>query len=154
MPKENLEKLVKEIVKDASDLKDKYISQKKAPVNYACVFAQSDAEYKDLSEAVKTVGQVVKETKSGFLYHINDLETDSGRLQLLKIRIPDATRPERGDADFTVTNYESFKNTYLSKPGFKLIPRENFEMMELMDRGFNVRAYFSNPPLDEQLGLK
>jgi hypothetical protein len=39
----------------------------------------------------------------------------------------------------------------LSKEGFKLIEREDFEMIELMDSEFNVRAYFSNPPLDERL---
>lgn len=26
-------------------------------------------------------------------------------------------------------------------------------MIELMDSNYNVRAYFSNPPLDKQLGI-
>ncbi len=71
---------------------------------------------------------------------------------MLKIRFPDSTRTERGDADFTISNFFEFENIYLSKPGFKKIQKPDFYMIELMD--FDVRAYFSNPPLDEQLNLK
>jgi len=71
---------------------------------------------------------------------------------LLKIRKPDPTRPELGDADFTVENYPEFKQRHLSKTGFSLIQkRKDFEMLELADPKFHVRAYFSNPPLDKQL---
>jgi hypothetical protein len=72
----------------------------------------------------------------------------------LKIRKPDATRFERGDADFTIIDYPNFKSNYLANPGFKLIERKGFEMIELIDSAFNARAYFSNPTLDQQLGLK
>jgi len=72
----------------------------------------------------------------------------------LKIRIPDITRPERGDTDFTVSNFSGFEKKYLSKKGFKLIKKENFAMIELMDPKFDVRTYFSNPPLDVQLNIK
>ena len=82
------------------------------------------------------------------------MKTVAGLLKLLKIRHPDSTRPERGDADFTVTNFVVFKKKYLSKKEFKLIKRKNFEMIELMDPEFDVRAYFSNPPLDKQLNIK
>jgi len=34
----------------------------------------------------------------------------------------------------------------------EIIEREEMEMIELMDPAFDVRAYFSHPPLDEQLG--
>lgn len=54
-------------------------------------------------------------------------------------------------ADFTVSDYQAFKNKCISQNHFKLIAREKFEMIELMDSEFNVRAYFSHPPLDKQL---
>ncbi len=104
-------------------------------------------------EAAEKIGKVIKETSTGLLFQIEPLETISGVLKLLKIRIPDPTRPEEGDADFTVSNFSNFKNKYLSKNGFELIKREDFVMIELMDPEFNVRAYFSNPPLDKQLGI-
>lgn len=122
-------------------------------MNYACIFAQSKREYEELLQAAQKLGSVIKETPTGSLFQIESLQTVSGPLQLLKVRAPDETRPERGDADFTVSDYAAFKKANLKKSGFKLVEREDFEMIELMDPSFDVRVYFSHPPLDEQLGL-
>jgi hypothetical protein len=149
-----LKQLVEEIVNKANDLKNKHTSEKNAPVNYACIFCQSDEQYDSLVVLVQEIGKVVEETPTGPLFHIQPLNTIAGKLRLLKIRKPDATRLELGDADFTVSNYPEFKKKYLSQKGFSLIVRKNFEMIELVDPKFNVRAYFSNPPLDKQLGIK
>jgi len=155
MDTENLKNLVKDIVETATMLKDKHIEYKNAPVNYACIFAQSEKEYKELLDASNKLGKVLEKMSSGVLFQISPLETVSGPLQILKIRIPDATRPERGDADFTIPNYLALKKKYLGKPGWGLIrKREDFEMLELIDPEFNVRVYFSNPPLDVQLNIK
>lgn len=154
MDVKNLRQFVQEIVKKASNLKDKYTSEEKAPVNYACIFCQNDEQYNSLVAASQEIGKVVEETPTGPLFHIQLLDTVAGKLQLLKIRKPDATRPEIGDADFTVSNYPEFKKKYLSQKGFNLIVRKNFEMIELVDHHFNVRVYFSNPPLNKQLGIK
>ncbi len=151
MDTDTLKQLVRNIVSQASALKDKYTTELNAPVNYACIFAQSDGEYKELTEAVQAIGQVVKQTDSGLLYHIADLKTVAGILRILKIRIPDPTRPERGDADFTVSDYSSFKKEYLSRPGFKLITRPDMEMIELMEQNCTVRVYFSYPTVEQQL---
>jgi len=149
-----LKQLVEEIVKNANDLKNKHTLEKNAQVNYACIFCQSDEQYDNLAALVQEVGKVVEETPNGPLFHIQPLNTIAGKLRLLKIRKPDATRQELGDADFTVTDYSEFKKKYLSQKGFSLIVRKNFEMIELVDPKFNVRTYFSNPPLDKQLGIK
>ena len=144
--------LVKEIVEKAIKLKDKHTNQNSALVNYCCIFSQSNEEYESLINVTNEIGKVIKKTPTGPLFHIS-LETISGKLLLLKIRKPDTTRPERGDADFTVDNYPNFKKKYLSQSGFKLIERETMEMIELVDSEFDVRVYFSDPPLDKQLGL-
>ena len=151
---ENLKQFAQEIVKKANDLKNKHTSEKNAPVNYACIFCQSDEQYNSLVALAQETGKMVEETPTGLLFHIQPLDTIAGKLRLLKIRKPDTTRPELGDADFTVSNYPEFKKKYLSQKGFSLIVRKNFEMIELVDPKFNVRAYFSNPPLDKQLGIK
>ncbi len=148
-----LTQLIEEIVKKANDLKNKHTSEKNALVNYACIFAQNKEQFNDLLAVAQRIGSVIEETPTGPLYHIQPLKTVSGNLRLLKIRKPDPTRPELGDADFTIENYSEFKKKHLAKTGFKLIPRENFEMIELVDPKFNVRAYFSNPSLDKQLGV-
>jgi len=150
----DLQELIRKIVSQAEILKNNHTLEKDALVNYACVFSQSREEYKTLLEVANLLGKVIKETPTGLLFYIKTIDTSAGPLKLLKIRISDPTRPERGDADFTINNYSSFKNKYLSLPGFKLIKRDNMEMIELKDFNFNVRAYFSNPPLDQQLNIR
>jgi len=151
---EDFKKLIQDIVLKSCELKNKHTTEKNAQVNYAAVFSQDEKEYNEFYELAKQIGKVIQGTPTGDLFEIDAVDTVSGKLQLLKIRKPDATRLERGDADFTVTDYPTFKSTYLVKPGFKLIERTDFEMIELTDSTFNVRAYFSNLPLDKQLGLK
>ena len=154
MEAEGLKLMVQEIVKQATALKNKHIDNKKAPINYACIFSQTQKEYNEMLAAAGKIGSVREEMSTGILFQISPLKTVSGILKLLKIRIPDVTRPERGDADFTIPNYPGFKKKYLPRAGWKLIrKREDFEMLELMDPEFNVRVYFSNPPLDRQLGI-
>ena len=153
MDVDDLRQFVKEIVKKAADLKNKHTSDKKAPVNYACIFCQNDEQYKSLVVTAKKIGSLIEETPTGPLFHVQPIDTNEGKLKLLKIRKPDSERPELGDADFTVSDYSEFKKRYLSQKGFKLITRKNFEMIELLDARFNVRAYFSNPPLDRQLKI-
>lgn len=149
-----LKELVQRIVKEANTLKNKHTSEKDAPVNYACIFCQSKEQYQHLLNEAYKIGKVIKETTTGPLFHIQPIQTISGKVKLLKIRKPDVTRSELGDADFTVKDYIKFKQKCLLQKGFKLITREDFEMIELMDEKFNVRAYFSNPPLDEQFKIK
>lgn len=150
---DDLKNLVKSIVERATALKNKHIEYKNTPVNYACIFSQSKAEYEELLEISRKIGRMIEETPTGLLFRIKPIKTISGVLELLKIRIPDPTRPERGDADFTISNFPEFEKKYLSKPCFKILKKPDFYMIELMDFEFDVRAYFSNPPLDEQLKI-
>jgi hypothetical protein len=154
MGTEDLKNRIKDIVAMAVLLRDKHIEHEDASVNYACIFSQNKSEYEELLAAARKIGEVIKETPTGQLFHIEPLKTVAGDLRLLKIRIPDVTRPERGDADFTISNFPEFEKKYLSKPNFKIIRRSDFYMIELMDSDFDVRAYFSNPPLDKQLNLE
>ena len=151
---DNLKKLVKSIVEEATKLKNKHIDYPNININYACIFSQSESEYQDLLRTSQKIGTIIKETPSGFLFYISSLKTTSGILKLLKIRFPDPTRPERGDADFTIPNFVEFEKKYLSRKGFKIMKKETFYMIELMDSEFDVRVYFSNPPLDVQLNIK
>ncbi len=153
MTKLNLKNFIFDMVRQSRELKNKYTDETDARVNYACIFSQSDDEFSELKKSAEQIGKAIEETPSGPLFYIQPLDTVSGQLKLLKIRKPDKTRPERGDADFTVNDYRVFKNKYILQNNFKLILREKFEMIELMDPDFNVRAYFSHPPLDKQLGI-
>ncbi len=146
-------KRIQRIVKESCELKNEFTDQQNAVVNYACIFCQNQKEYDKFLSLARQIGKIIEETPTGPLFHIKDLETVSGKLKLLKIRKPDKTRPEKGDADFTIFNYPDFKVKYLNKPGFSLIQKEKFEMIELVNPKFNTRVYFSNPPLNQQFGI-
>ncbi len=147
---------VSEIVEEANILKNKHTAYKNVPVNYACLFAQDKMEYEDLFQTAKKMGKIIMKTETGPVFNIDTINTVSGKLKLLKIRLPEKTHKERGDADFTVTDFYKFKKDIVHKKEFKLIKKENpdFEMIELLDKDFTVRAYFSNPPLDKILKIK
>ena len=134
---------IQDIVVSSCELKDTHTEEKNAAVNYVAVFAQNDLEYKKFIELAKQIGKVTETTKTGDLFVIDPIDTKSGKLQRLKVRMPDKTRPERGDADFTVADYQLFKQSCPTKIGFSLIERDDYELIELIDPAFDVRTYFS-----------
>lgn len=153
MKKEQFIEIVVDLVKDACALKDRHTKEINAVVNYACIFPHSDSEYEEYFTVAKDLGSVAKDTPTGSLFLVDPIDTVAGKLRLVKVRKPDPTRTERGDADFTVADYDNFKPEILQLPGTKLIERTDMEMIELMEEGADVRVYFSNPPLDKQLGI-
>lgn len=150
---ENLTKTTQYIVSRSNELKNKYTVAKDAPIEFACIFSQNEKEYSDLTSAITPIGKIVEDTKSGFTYLLNEpIETDAGRLRLLKIRKPDPERKERGDADFN-TDYENFRQKYLNNPKFELVKRDTFEMLRLAEQDFDVMACFSNIPKSKDLRI-
>ncbi len=151
MTTDELKAIAQEIVAEARRLSATHTDQPDAPVNYACIFTQSEAEYEEMVDIARQLGSVADETAMGPVFYISPLLTNAGTLRMLKIRRPDPKRPERGDADFTVDNYKKFKKKHLGRQGFALIKRNDMEMIELIDSSFNVLAYYSNPTLAEVL---
>lgn len=146
--------LVKDIVNKSNILKNKYTDEINAKVNYACIFCKDEDEFNNyIAILKKDNNDIIEDTYSGPLFRLKDLETVAGMLKLLKVRRYDDKHLDLGDADFTVNNYEKFKDKYIDKPNFKLISGDGYEMLELMEEGNEVRTYFSNPPLDEELGI-
>jgi hypothetical protein len=150
---DKLKLLIRNIIKKSLELKNRHTTPNNAPVNYVCIFAHSQEEYESLLSTADQLGKIARDTLTGPIFQIDPLETDGGKLRVLKVRKPDQTRLEVGDADFTIIDYEAFKKTYLQTPGFKLIQRPEMEMVELVEPNCEVRVYFSNPPMDRQLGL-
>ena len=146
-----MEELIKSLVEEAEVLKDKYTDQKNIPVYYACIFCQSEREFNHFVSEAQKIGKVVQERPNSFLFRIPVIKTVAGRLELIRIRRPDVLKPERGDADFIVSDYDAFKKRYIKKSGFSIIPRGNSEMIELYKEGENVRVYFSAPFLIKEL---
>jgi hypothetical protein len=154
MTLDDLKKLTQEIVAQARLLSAKHTNEPEAPVNYACIFTHSMHEYEELLQLAGQMGPIAQDTPTGPVFYIAPLSTDAGELRVLKIRKPDPKRPERGDADFTIPDYQAFKKTHLGKPGFDLIERKDMEMIELVDPKFDVLAYYSYPTLAEVLRIR
>ena len=148
-----LEQLIKNIVLDSQKLKDEFTDAHNVPVNYACIFTQNQSELTEYTSVASKIGQVIEYTPTAPLFKITPIKTIAGSLQLLKIRKFDEDHTDLGDADFTLPNYQQFKDKYLGQPGFSLVSKPGFEMIELRVSDRSVRCYFSNPPLDKQLGL-
>lgn len=85
-----------EIVRDAKFLKDKHTNEAAAPVNYVCIFAESDSEYEGLLTLIPELGTMRDDTPTGPVIQIQPLDTVAGKAQLLKLRKPDPKRKERG----------------------------------------------------------
>lgn len=94
MKKEDLKRLINEIVYQADILKKKFVKEL-APVNYACIFCQNEKEYTLFTNLAKKIETIIQDTKTGPLFQIEPLITVAGNLKLLKIRQPDPTRTER-----------------------------------------------------------
>jgi|SRR3989344_2403598 len=141
-------KIIKYITQNCRDLKNKYISED-LKINYVCIFSQSQKEFDELLKSASSIGELAEQTKTGPVFKFNNPpDTIIGRPKVLKIRIPDNSRPERGDVDFN-TDYENFKKKYFDDKRFKLIKRENFEMLELKDPNFDALVYFSSTPASQ-----
>jgi hypothetical protein len=142
------------IVTESKRLKDSFTDQPNAPVNYVCIFAQSDSDYQAMFDLIPSIGEVIESTETGPLIQIYPLPTIGGPLELFKLRKHDPGAREEGAADFTVSDYQNFKRKYLIFQGFTDITSANFEMIELRNDAYTALTYFSYPPLAEQLGIE
>lgn len=146
--------IIKYIVEKCIALKDKYTEEKNLEIDYICIFSHNHEEYLELIKIASGLGKIVDDTKTGPVFKFNiPFQTITGKAKVLKIRLPDKSKTERGDVDF-ITNYEPFKKKYLGNKNFSLIKRESFEMLELKDSSFDVLVYFSSTPPSKLLGIK
>jgi hypothetical protein len=150
---QKLETLAQKIVREANALKNRHTSEKGAKVNYTVIFPQSTPDYLQLIKEAATTGALLSENPSGFLFHVPSIKTVAGPLKIVKVRLPERGRTELGDADFTVKNYSAFKKKVHKKPGFRVMRIDDYELIELVDPRFKVRAYFTNKPMDKELGI-
>lgn len=154
MIKEEFDDLIDYVVKKCVELKNKYIDKSNLQIDYVCLFSHNKEEFSEFIKHAAKIGEIVNETKTGpvFKFH-SPLKTIAGDAKVLKIRLPDKTRKEKGDVDFT-TNYQEFKKKYIDHKNFSLIVREKFEMIELRDNKFDVLVYFSSIQPSKPLGIK
>jgi hypothetical protein len=130
--------------------------EKNPAIDYLAIFAKDEKEYKELEEIVETLGEEIdKENhKTGRTFLLNEsMKTPAGILTSVKVRLPDATRPQRGAPDFKVQNYFQFKDKYLQSSGnFTLMVRKDYEMIEI--KGVDVLVYIPSKTLSDRINLQ
>lgn len=143
--------IVNQIVSDSQKVIAKNLNDEKLDLDYVAIFSQSESEFDNLMSKIKHLGTVAEDTKTGQTFLLKTpISTPVGPLSLIKIRIPDSTRTQRGDTDFR-SDFNLLKNKYQNLPNFKLIDRGEYQMLELIDPVFNVRVYFSSVPLSSDI---
>lgn len=146
--------MINYIVDRSVQLKNQFTNEKSASIEFACIFCQNKKEYVEITKEIHGLGKIVEKTPTGFTYLLDiPLDTNSGKLRLIKIRKPDPGRKERGDVDFN-TNYQRLKEKYTNDPKFEQVKRTTFEMLRLSDPNFDVMVCFSDTPKSKVLGIK
>ena len=153
MNQKDLEEIVNYIAKRGIEAIKTHTEEINPSLDYLAIFSKDEGEFKRLLQLVELLGEEIDKevAKTGrtFLLH-KPLSTSAGPLQVLKIRRPDPTRPQRGAPDFKISNYAEFKEKYLSTSGsFTLMIRKDYEMIEL--KGIDVLVYFPSLTLTERL---
>lgn len=131
----------------------KKIGEENVAIDYLAIFAKDDNEYRELESIAENLGSDIdKENhKTGRTFLLNEpMKTPAGKLTSVKVRMPDATRPQRGAPDFKVQNYQQFKDKYLQSSGnFTLMVRKDYEMIEI--KGVDVLVYVPSKTLGERI---
>lgn len=147
-----MEKLIQNIVKEAELLKDKYTDQKNVQVYYACIFCQTDDEYKNFTKEAYKIGKKIEERPNSLLFKISPIETSAGKLEILRVRQPDEKFKERGDADFVVDKdeFEKIRNSKMTK-GIKILDRPDIGMFGFSSSDFDVLPFLTTKTVAEAL---
>ncbi len=153
MNNSELGKIVNYIIEQGLSAISDNAGEQKAVIDYVAIFSRDNNEFSDLESVAKTMGQEVDRgtAKTGKTFLLNEpLNTPAGMLTLMKIRKPDATRPQRGAPDFKIENYPQFKSKYLQSSGnFTLMIRKDYEMIEI--KGVDVLVYIPSETLSERM---
>src|SRR4051812_43424363 len=112
MDQNKLLKTINYLIIECNRLKNKYVDETSLEIDYVCIFSQNENEYNELYKAAKSIGKIADDTITGPIFTFNKSIMSSSKMpNVLKIRKPDITRPQKGDVDFT-TDYPYFKNKY------------------------------------------
>jgi len=151
--RKNIIQKIKQIAKGITNVKNKYIPEKGLVLDYVTIFAQTDAEFKELVRTSKKLGTQIDEHNGPVFKFHTPLEFENGVLKIFRIRKPDPERPQIGCGDFKVPDYKKFKKKYLHSKFFIFVSSEGFEYLGIHDPKEDYYVYFPDITLTEELGL-
>jgi hypothetical protein len=153
MVKEELYEIVQYIVRQGVQAIQANMGEQDAIIDYLAIFAKDEEEYGAIERILESTGvEIDKETtRTGRTFLLNEpIETPAGLLTAVKIRKPDATRPQRGAPDFKIRNYQALKEKFLQTSGnVTLMARKDYEMIEI--KGVDVLVYIPSKTVHERI---
>lgn len=152
MNKKEFEKIINYIARQGLVVFEN-TDEKNPEIDYLAIFSKNEDEYMQMERIVENLGEEMdKENhKTGRTFLLYEpMKTPAGIMTSIKVRLPDATRPQRGAPDFRVKNYQQFKEKYLQSSGnFTLMVRKDYEMIEI--KGVDVLVYIPSKTLGERI---
>lgn len=145
--KEELIEAVNYVASQTSALAQKAVGRS-FPVKSLTVFAHYPEEYENLIKILLGLGKLHDENNGPRVKLFEPIRAGENQIIYLRIRKPDPERPQVGCNDFE-TDYEVFKKQYLAahSNNFRLIKRQNYEMIEFFSPNFDVLAYVISKPI-------
>ncbi len=150
--KESWKETIRMITQNADHLlKDKQISEGVGGIDYAAIFPASKDEYILLMDKLQQEGTPVKVAPTGTVFRLKEpIKTPQGEVSLVRIRIYDPDKSQRGYIDYQIDDYERFKKKYLALGTVSIThSRDGVEM--LMAENKEVIVYFPEIPLGKTL---
>ena len=143
MIEEIIQKNLKRIEKDLNEIKD--IQN----IDFIDLFPISEEHRKILDEEAIKIGMIIEKTERGNVYLLNtQLDTEYGKLSLVKVRFFDETRINwEAAADFVVKDRTVLEDKVGKDPRFKYIVRPDWDAIEFKTK--DTLIYFLNPLASE-----
>ena len=143
MIEEIIQKNLKRIEKDLNEIKD--IQN----IDFIDLFPISEEHRKILDEEAIKIGMIIEKTERGNVYLLNTpLDTEYGKLSLVKVRFFDETRINwEAAAYFVVKDRKVLEDKVGKDPRFKYIVRPDWDAIEFKTK--DTLIYFLNPLASE-----
>ena len=143
MIEEIIQKNLKRIEKDLNEIKD--IQN----IDFIDLFPISEEHRKILDEEAIKIGMIIEKTERGNVYLLNTpLDTEYGKLSLVKVRFFDETRINwEAAADFVVKDRKVLEDKVGKDPRFKYRVRPDWDAIEFKTK--DTLIYFLNPLASE-----
>lgn len=132
-------------------LKDRQIKDGVVGIDYAAIFPRSKDEYNLLMERLQQEGKPVKVVPTGTVFRTKEsAKTPQGEVSLVRVRIYNPDKSQRGYVDYQVDDYERFKKRYLASGAVSVVHNQDGVEM-LTAENEEVIVYFPEIPLGKTL---
>lgn len=147
-------KRINEIINEGLAVLKTSVKDKVESGSFVNIYPESDQEREQLVDSINPISKMISATNTGEIYVLDEpVKTKLGQFELIKIRVADPAYSTKGAIDFIPKDYAAFKGKYSTTPGFDVVNKDTFEIVELRAQNSRVVLHFPNRTLAEALGI-